>query len=98
MSKSILFLEKPQIKVAVRKVRNSTRLSLRVSSINESVTLTAPVNTNQDVLLKFLESKENWLKENLLKISNKKVHVDIGSLIPILALKSILKFAQSPLM
>ena len=94
MSKSILFLEKPQIKVAVRKVRNSTRLSLRVSSINESVTLTAPVNTNQDVLLKFLESKENWLKENLLKISNKKVHVDIGRLIPIFGTKKHIKICS----
>ena len=97
MSKSILFLEKPQIKVAVRKVRNSTRLSLRVSSINESVTLTAPVNTNQDVLLRFLESKENWLKENLLKISDKKVHVDIGRLIPIFGIKKHIKICSESL-
>ena len=97
MSKSILFLEKPQIKVAVRKVRNSTRLSLRVSSINESVTLTAPVNTNQDVLLRFLESKENWLKENLLKISDKKVHVDIGRLIPIFGTKKHIKICSESL-
>ena len=97
MSKSILFLEKPQIKVAVRKVRNSTRLSLRVSSINESVTLTAPVNTNQDVLLRFLESKENWLKENLLKISDKKVHVDIGRLIPIFGTKKLIEICSESL-
>ena len=97
MSKSILFSEKPQIKVAVRKVRNSTRLSLRVSSINESVTLTAPVNTNQDVLLRFLESKENWLKENLLKISDKKVHVGIGHLIPIFGTKKHIKICSESL-
>ena len=88
MSKSIFFSEKPQIKVAVRKVRNSTRLSLRVSSISENVTLTAPVNTKQDVLLRFLESKENWLKERLLKFSEKKVKVDIGGLIPIFGTKN----------
>ena len=97
MSKSILFSEKPQIKVAVRKVRNSTRLSLRVSSINESVTLTAPVNTNQDVLLRFLESKENWLKENLLKISDKKVNVDIGHLIPIFGTKNHIEICSESL-
>jgi len=97
MSKSILFLEKPQVKVAVRKVRNSTRLSLRVSSVNESVTLTAPVNTNQDVLLRFLESKENWLKENLIKISNKKVHVDIGGVIPIFGTKKHIEICSESL-
>ena len=97
MSKSILFSEKPQIKVAVRKVRNSTRLSLRVSSISENVTLTAPVNTKQDVLLRFLESKENWLKENLLKISDKKVHVDIGRLIPIFGTKKHIKICSESL-
>ena len=97
MSKSILFLEKPQIKVAVRKVRNSTRLSLRVSSINESVTLTAPVSTNQDVLLRFLESKENWIKENLLKISDKKVNVDIGHLIPIFGTKKHIEICSESL-
>ena len=97
MSKSILFLEKPQVKVAVRKVRNATRLSLRVSSVNESVTLTAPVNTNQDVLLRFLESKENWLKENLIKISNKKVDVDIGGVIPIFGTKKHIKICSESL-
>ena len=97
MSKSILFSEKPQIEVAVREVRNSTRLSLRVSSINESVTLTAPVNTSQDVLLRFLESKENWLKANLLKISDKKVNVDIGRLIPIFGTKKHIKICSESL-
>ena len=87
MSKSIFFSKKPQIKVAVRRVRNTTRLSLRVSSISENVTLTAPVHTKQDVLLRFLESKENWLREKLLKISDKKIQVDIGRLIPIFGTK-----------
>ena len=94
MSKFIFFSEKPLIKVAVRKVRNSTRLSLRVSSISENVTLTAPVNTNQDVLLRFLESKENWLKERLLKISDKKVKVDTGGLIPIFGTKKQLEICS----
>ena len=97
MSKSIFFSEKPQIKVSVRKVRNSTRLSLRVSSISENVTLTAPVNTKQDVLLRFLESKENWIKENLLKISDKKVNVDIGRLIPIFGTKKHIEICSESL-
>tara|TARA_Y100000589_G_scaffold324098_1_gene359701 strand:- start:273 stop:974 length:702 start_codon:yes stop_codon:yes gene_type:complete len=97
MSKSIFFSENPQIKVAVREVRNSTRLSLRVSSISESVTLTAPLNTKQDVLLRFLESKESWIKEKLLKISDKKVHVDIGGLIPIFGVKKHLEICPESL-
>ena len=97
MSKSIFFSEKPQIRVAVRRVRNSTRLSLRVSSISESVTLTAPVNTKQDVLLRFLESKETWLKEKLLKISDKEVQVDIGCLIPIFGVKKHLQICSDSL-
>ena len=97
MSKSIFFSEKPQIRVAVRKVRNSTRLSLRVSSISESVTLTAPVNTKQDVLLRFLESKENWLKEKLLKLSDKKLQVAIGSLIPVFGTKKHLEICSESL-
>ena len=91
MSKSIFFSEKPQIRVAIRRVRNSTRLSLRVSSISENVTLTAPLNTKQDVLLRFLESKETWLKDKLLKISDKKLQVDIGGLIPIFGSKKKLE-------
>ena len=94
MSKSIFFSEKPQIRVAIRKVRNSTRLSLRVSSISESVTLTAPVNTRQDVLLRFLESKETWLKEKLLRISDKKVEVDLGGLIPIFGIEKQLEICS----
>ena len=97
MSKSIFFSEKPQIRVAVRRVRNSTRLSLRVSSISESVTLTAPVNTKQDVLLRFLESKETWLKDKLLKISDKKLQVDIGGLIPIFGSKKQLEICSESL-
>jgi len=97
MSKSILFLEKPQIKVAIRKVRNSKRLSLRVSAINESVTLTAPVNTSHDVLLRFLENKENWLKENLLKISDKTIHVDVGAVIPIFGTKKHIEICSESL-
>jgi predicted metal-dependent hydrolase len=58
MSKSIYFTKEPQIKVIVRTVRSSQRLSLRISSISERVTLTAPANTQHDVLLKFLKSKE----------------------------------------
>jgi len=97
MSKSIFFSEKPQIRVAIRRVRNSTRLSLRVSSISENVTLTAPLNTKQDVLLRFLESKETWLKDKLLKISDKKLQVDIGGLIPIFGSKKQLEICSESL-
>ena len=83
MSNSIFFFGEPQIKVSVRKVRNSRRLSLRVSSITENVVLTAPVNTKQDVLLNFLESKETWIRDKLLKVSEKNIKVDVGEYVPI---------------
>ncbi len=97
MSKSIFVSKTPQIKVEVRRVRNSRRLSLRISSINECVTLTAPVNTKQDVLLRFLKSKETWLKEELLKISAKKIQVDIGVVIPIFGSKKQLETCSESL-
>ena len=83
MSKSIFFFGEPQIKVSVRKVRNSKRLSLRVSSITENVVLTAPVNTNHDVLLNFLKSKENWIRDKLINVSERNIKVGIGEYVPI---------------
>ena len=83
MSKSIIFFGEHQIKVSVRKVRNSRRLSLRVSSITENVVLTAPLNTKHDVLLHFLESKENWIRDKLLKVSEKNIIVGAGKYIPV---------------
>ena len=75
MSKSIFFFGEPQIKVSVRKVRNSKRMSLRVSSITENVVLTAPVNTNHDVLLNFLKSKEKWIRDKLINVSKRNINV-----------------------
>ena len=83
MSKSIFFFGEPQIKVSVRKVRNSKRLSLRVSSITENVVLTAPVNTNHDVLLNFLKSKEKWIRDKLINVSERNIKVVVGEYVPI---------------
>ncbi len=83
MSKSIFFFGEPQIKVSVRKVRNSKRLSLRVSSLTENVVLTAPVNTKHDVLLNFLKNKENWIRDKLINVSERNINVGVGEYIPI---------------
>ena len=83
MSKSIFFFGEPQIKVSVRQVRNSKRLSLRVSSITENVVLTAPVNTKHDVLLNFLKSKENWIRDKLIYVSERNINVGVGEYVPI---------------
>ena len=83
MSKSIIFFGEPQIKVSVRKVRNSRRLSLRVSSITENAVLTAPSNTRHDVLLNFLKSKENWIRGKLLKVSERNINVCAGDYVPV---------------
>ena len=84
MSKSIYLTKEPQIKVIVRTVRSSRRLSLRVSSISENVTLTAPANTQHDVLLNFLKSKEAGVREKIQVVSSKKIEVGTGSFIPIM--------------
>ena len=47
--------------------------------------------------MRFLESKENWIKENLLKISDKKVNVDIGHLIPIFGTKKHIEICSESL-
>jgi predicted metal-dependent hydrolase len=83
MSKTIYFTKEPQVKIIVRTVRSSRRLSLRVSSISESVTLTAPTNTQHDVLLNFLKSKESWVREKIQGVSSKKIEVGSGTFIPI---------------
>ena len=83
MSKSIIFFGEPQIKVSVRKVRNSIRLSLRISSTTENVILTAPLTTKYDVLLNFLESKENWIRDKLRKVSERNINVGAGEYVPV---------------
>ena len=85
------FTKEPQIKVMVRMVRSSRRLSLRVSSISENVTLTAPANTQHDVLLNFLKSKEAWVREKIQGVSSKKIEVGTGSFIPIMGNKVEIK-------
>ena len=44
-----------------------------------------------------MESKETWLKEKLLKISDKKLQVDIGGLIPIFGSKKRLEICSDSL-
>ena len=83
MSKSILFFGEPQIKVSVRKVLNSKRLSLRVSSISENVVLTAPIGTKHDVLVNFLKRKENWIRDKLINVSERNINVGAGEYIPV---------------
>ena len=95
MSKSIYFTKEPQIRVIVRTVRSSQRLSLRVSSISERVTLTAPANTQHDVLLNFLKSKEAWIRDKIQRVSSKKIEVSTGSFIPIMGNKAEVKLCSN---
>ena len=95
MSKSIYFTKEPQIKVMVRTVRSSRRLSLRVSSISENVTLTAPANTKHDVLLNFLKSKEIWIREKIHRVSSKKIEVSTSHFIPIMGINTEIKICSN---
>ena len=97
MAKSIFFTKEPQIKVMVRTTRNSRRLSLRVSSIKENVTLTAPTNTKDDVLLNFLKSKETWIREKIQSVSSKKIEVGMWQVIPIMGNKIEIKICSNSL-
>jgi len=95
MTKTVYFTQEPQIKVIVKTVRSSRRLSLRVSSISESVTLTAPTNTQRYVLLNFLKSKETWIREKIQAVSRKKIEVGVSSLIPIMGNKVEIKICSN---
>ncbi|WP_458792339.1 M48 family metallopeptidase [Yoonia sp. MH D7] len=59
----------PPIDVAIRKSAQAKRLSLRVSRLDGRVTLTIPKRSALRDGIAFLQSREIWLRQNLVKLA-----------------------------
>lgn len=72
----------PHIEVSVRHLARAKRLSLRVSSLDGRITLTAPLHARRSDIEGFVLEKEDWIAKHH-SISAKPALVDYGSKIPI---------------
>lgn len=59
----------PPIDVDVRRSARAKRLSLRVSRLDGKVTLTLPARSPMREAIYFLETREIWLRQNLIKLA-----------------------------
>lgn len=81
----------PPIDVTVRKSARAKRLSLRVSRLDGKVTLTIPTRSPLREGIHFLQTREIWLRQNLVKLAPvARVHVDgtvpfQGAALPVVA-------------
>ena len=73
----------PQIAVKVRESARAKRLSLRVSSLDGRVTVTAPKRISPRKIETFVFEKEAWLRQNIDQVPDP-ITVRIGVNIPIL--------------
>lgn len=73
----------PQIAVSVKKSARAKRLSLRVSSLDGRVTLSAPNRVSPRKIEAFVFEKEAWLRQNIIRVPAP-IKVQIGSEIPVL--------------
>lgn len=80
---TILMPGPPQIAVKVKRSVRAKRLSLRVSSLDGRVTLTAPPRISHRKIERFVLEKEMWLRQNIDQIPSS-ITVQIGVRIPVL--------------
>ena len=73
----------PAIVVSVKKSARAKRLSLRVSSLDGRVTLTAPNRISSRKIENFVYEKEAWLRHNVSQVPDQ-IRVKIGIELPIL--------------
>lgn len=73
----------PEINVRVTRSARARRLSLRVSSLDGRVTLTAPNFISARKIEAFVQEKASWLRENIGQVPDQ-VQVQIGTSIPML--------------
>ena len=59
----------PPIDVTVKRSARARRLSLRVSRLDGKVTLTLPTRTPLREGIAFVEEREIWLRQNLIKLA-----------------------------
>ena len=80
---TILMPGPPQIAVRVKRSARAKRLSLRVSSLDGRVTLTAPPHISHRKIERFVFEKEAWLRQNINQVPDL-ITVEIGGQIPVL--------------
>lgn len=71
----------PPIDVTIRRSARARRLSLRVSRLDGRVTLTIPQRSAMREGIAFLETREIWLRQNLVKLAPV-VRVHAGGTVP----------------
>ena len=81
MTDKLLLAGSPPIEVILRRARGLRRMSLRVSGLDQRVTLSVPYSLSQKQALAFLSEKEGWLRTALAKAPSRAV-VGIGSVLP----------------
>lgn len=72
----------PPVSVTMRRSAQARKLSLRISSLDDRVTLTIPKFTSEKVALGFAQEKADWIRGHLAKRPG---HVDIriGTSVPV---------------
>ncbi len=71
----------PAIEVTLRRAAGLRRLSLRVSGLDQKVTLSVPRHVPKADAVAFLTEKEGWLRAALARVPDRSV-VGLGSVIP----------------
>ena len=80
---TILMPAPHQIAVKVKRSALAKRLSLRISSLDGRVTLTAPPHISHRKIEQFVFEKEEWLRHNIKQVPDP-IKVEIGAYIPVL--------------
>lgn len=81
MTEIVHLAGQPMIAVTLRRAAGLRRLSLRVSGLDQKVTLSVPRHLPHSDALSFLAEKEGWLRAALARVPDRSV-VGVDSIIP----------------
>ena len=84
--RAIILSGRSDIVIQVKRLARSKRLSLRVSSLDGRITLTAPPKVPERQLQAFIAERESWLRQNLDKLPAPSA-IALGNSLPILGVE-----------
>ena len=84
--RAIILSGRSDIVIQVKRSARSKRLSLRVSSLDGRITLTAPPKVPERQLQAFIAERESWLRQNLDKLPGPSA-IALGNSLPILGVE-----------
>ena len=84
--RAIILSGRSDIVIQVKRSARSKRLSLRVSSLDGRITLTAPPKVPERQLQAFIAEREVWLRQNLDKLPAQSA-IALGNSLPILGVE-----------